>query len=82
MNNSFKILLLAFLFVLAGTAELSAQCAMCKAVAESSTEGGSSVATGLNAGIVYLMFFPYLILAAVGYAFYRSKKKQRSEEQS
>lgn len=55
----------------------SAQCAMCKAVAESSTESGSTVATGLNGGILYLMVFPYLILAAVSYAFYKHRKAQR-----
>ncbi len=55
-----------------------AQCAMCKAVAESGQAGGSSIAAGLNTGIVYLMFFPYLLLGAVGYAIYRQRKTQRS----
>lgn len=56
--------------------QASAQCAMCKAVAESSQEGGSSVADGLNSGIVYLMFFPYLLMGAVGFAIYRHKKSK------
>ncbi len=51
-----------------------AQCAMCKAVVESGEQGGSSVADGLNAGIVYLMAFPYLLMGAVGFAIYRYKK--------
>lgn len=55
-----------------------AQCAMCKAVAETSQQGGSSVADGLNSGIVYLMFFPYLLLGAVGFAIYRHKKSVRN----
>lgn len=54
-----------------------AQCAMCKAVAETSTDAGSSVATGLNNGIVYLMAFPYLLMGAVGYAIYRHKKQAK-----
>ena len=53
-----------------------AQCAMCKAVAETSQQGGSSVADGLNSGIVYLMFFPYLLLGAVGFAIYKHKKSE------
>ena len=53
-----------------------AQCAMCKAIAETSQTGGSSVADGLNLGIVYLMAFPYLLMAGVGYAIYRSKKSR------
>ena len=59
-----------------------AQCAMCKAVAESSTETGSTVATGLNAGILYLMIFPYLIIGAVSYAIYRHRKAQRASLES
>ncbi|MAZ58000.1 MAG: hypothetical protein CMP56_01130 [Flavobacteriales bacterium] len=39
-----------------------AQCAMCKAVAESSQNSGSSIANGLNTGILYLMIFPYILL--------------------
>lgn len=69
-------LLVIFVFSLSG--EVFAQCAMCKAIAESSQQGGSSVADGLNDGIVYLMFFPYLLMGAVGYAIYRSKKSRTS----
>jgi hypothetical protein len=58
--------------------EAEAQCAMCKAVAETSQQGGSSVADGLNSGIIYLMFFPYLLLGAVGFAIYRHKKSARN----
>ena len=39
-----------------------AQCAMCRAVAESSQNNGSSIANGLNTGILYLMAFPYILL--------------------
>jgi len=55
-----------------------AQCAMCRAVLESETDG--SAAKGINNGIVYLMIFPYLLVAGVGYAIYRSRKKAREEE--
>jgi len=53
-----------------------AQCAMCKATAESGQAAGSTEAAGLNSGILYLMAFPYLIMAAVGIAWYRSQKKK------
>lgn len=69
-------LLIAVIFIPLGT---DAQCAMCKAVAETSQQGGSSVADGLNSGIVYLMFFPYLLLGAVGFAIYRHRKSTKSE---
>jgi len=67
----YSIVLLA-LFPLAG----EAQCAMCKAIAETSQAGGSSIADGLNSGIVYLMAFPYLLMGAIGYAIYRNKKSR------
>jgi hypothetical protein len=50
----------------------SAQCSMCKAVAETANGGGFGA--GLNYGILYLMIFPYLIIAGISYKLYRSKK--------
>jgi len=49
------------------------QCAMCKAVVES---GDTGLAEGVNDGIMYLMIFPYILVAALAYALYRYKKKQ------
>lgn len=69
-----KVLFFTLLITLFFGIDASAQCAMCKAVAETSTGAGSSAAAGLNSGILYLMAFPYLLLAAVGYAIYRHKK--------
>ncbi|MBU2950522.1 hypothetical protein KO493_07425 [Tamlana agarivorans] len=46
-----------------------AQCAMCRAVLES--EEGQSTAEGINDGIVYLMAFPYILVAGMIYFVYR-----------
>lgn len=70
-----KAILFVIILLLAFSFDGAAQCSMCKAVAETSNGAGSSVATGLNGGIVYLMAFPYLLLGAIGYAIYRHKKK-------
>ena len=51
---------------------LQAQCAMCRAVVE---QGGEEVAEGINSGIVYLMAFPYLVVAVASYLFYRNWKR-------
>jgi hypothetical protein len=50
-----------FIFIFLLTANLSsfAQCAMCKAVAQS---GSNTVSGGLNNAILYLMAVPYLLL--------------------
>ena len=40
-----------------------AQCAMCKAIAESDPQGKESLYEGLNSGILYLMGIPYILLS-------------------
>ena len=55
---------------------LNAQCSMCRAVAESSQSGGSSIADGLNTGILYLMMFPYLLLIYALIRLYFREKQQ------
>ncbi|MDQ7917015.1 hypothetical protein RBU60_05455 [Mesonia sp. MT50] len=54
-----------------------AQCSMCRAVLESDVDGGAAEA--INDGIVYLMVFPYILVAGVGVAIYRL---MRSNKQS
>lgn len=51
-----------------------AQCAMCKAVLESS--GNKAQAEGINHGIIYLMLWPYLLIAGVGFAIWWTMRKQ------
>ena len=72
----YKVFLIILLLLLTAV-PAEAQCAMCRAVLES--EEGGQAAKGINNGIVYLMIFPYLLVAGVGYAIYRSRKKARSE---
>lgn len=74
-----KILLLT-LALWAITQNTAAQCAMCKAVAESSSEEISGIGEGLNVGIVYLMFFPYLMIAVISYVWYKHNKKQQQKQ--
>lgn len=64
--------MLPFLFLLLSSGSLRAQCAMCRAVVE---QGGEEVAEGINSGIVYLMAFPYLVVAVASYLFYRNWKR-------
>jgi hypothetical protein len=51
---------------------------MCKATVETNAEGGGVEAEGLNAGIVYLMSMPYIMMGTVGFFWYRSTKKKRT----
>jgi hypothetical protein len=68
-----RIIILAIgLIMLPSLAE--AQCAMCRAVLESSDN--QSMAQGINDGIIYLMIFPYLAIGGIGFFIYRSYKKK------
>jgi hypothetical protein len=58
-----------FGFFLISLSEVSAQCAMCRAVLESGTD--TSAAEGINNGIVYLMAIPYILVGVVFYAVYK-----------
>jgi hypothetical protein len=73
MKISWKYFALAFILILLNIST-SAQCAMCKATAESATENvDKGIGEGLNAGIVYLMLIPYVLLATVALVFFRKK---------
>lgn len=78
MARMLKFRLSTLALLLFGTEISWAQCSMCKAVAESSQQGGSAIAEGLNDGILYLMAFPYLILFSLGILWYRHKKQVKA----
>jgi hypothetical protein len=59
-----------------------AQCAMCRGTVESSMGNGrNNVGVGLNTGIIYLFVMPYLLVAVIGYMWYRNSKKTQQERQ-
>ncbi len=73
-----KILFLVVFGFLAN--EISAQCAMCRAVLES--EEGQTTAAGVNDGIMYLMAIPYILIGGIGLIiylqFFRNKKSEKT----
>ncbi|MEN8815879.1 MAG: hypothetical protein ABF274_03270 [Nonlabens sp.] len=69
--------LLVLLIVFSFPAFAKAQCAMCRAVIESS--GDTAAAEGLNNGITYLMAFPYLLVGAIIYMIYRNTQKKSED---
>ncbi|MXN92293.1 hypothetical protein GR160_13770 [Flavobacterium sp. Sd200] len=70
-----KRILYSILFFVLFTVAGNAQCAMCRAALE--TSDAPIKPEGVNDGIVYLMIFPYLLVALVGFAVYRQMKKAR-----
>ncbi|MBD2754674.1 hypothetical protein [Spirosoma validum] len=74
--RSWKVWLIVLVF-LAVTPDLMAQCAMCRGTVESTVSNGrSTVASELNFGILYLLMAPYLIVASIGYLWYRNSKRE------
>jgi len=74
--RSWKVWLILIIF-LAVTPDLMAQCAMCRGTVESTVSNGrSTIASELNFGILYLLMAPYLIIASIGYLWYRNSKRE------
>jgi hypothetical protein len=73
LKNKALLLLTGMLVIQSGS--LKAQCAMCRAVVE---QGGEEVAEGINSGIVYLMAFPYIVVAVASYLLYRNWRRTSS----
>ena len=77
----FKILFLlagSFLFQISAMA----QCAMCRASVENNVSNGeTSIGSGLNSGILYLVVMPYLMAVIIGYLWYRASKKKKAKFQ-
>ena len=70
-----------FLFLILIKFSAVAQCALCKAVLESDDEATVALAEGINSGIIYLMFIPYILMGTVGYFIYRHYKKNNQSEE-
>lgn len=68
------------LFVSGIHQEANAQCAMCKASVEANYKGGGKSARGLNAGILYMLMMPYLLVGTIGYIYWKNKKKQQQHQ--
>ena len=75
-SKRFKYVFVLVIFLVGFSS--SAQCAMCRAVLES--EEGGTKAEAINDGIVYLMIFPYVMVAIVFYVVYRMKFKKKPQE--
>lgn len=80
-NSIIKITLLTLLFVFLGASAdtLQAQCAMCKAAAESNIQAGGGDPRGLNAGILYMFLLPYLLVGSIGYWWWRNRKSETQQ---
>jgi len=78
MFNKRKLVIISAFLYFISCMEMQAQCAMCRAVLES--EEGGAKAAAVNDGIVYLMAFPYVLVAIVFYVVYKMKFKNNTTD--
>jgi uncharacterized membrane protein len=79
MKKFISFLLIVSLVVIAGTV-VNAQCAMCTGQVETSTNAGSSVALGINKGVLYIFMMPYLVIGTLLYFWWRGGRKNKQAE--
>jgi hypothetical protein len=82
MKLNLKITVLAVLLVAVFSlvpADLVAQCPMCRATAETNMRNGGTAGAGLNAGILYMLVAPYLIVGGVAYWWWRNRRKNADD---
>ena len=70
-----KSLIIASILVAGSAQSLVAQCAMCRATVENNVSyGETSLASGLNFGILYLFVAPYLLIGAIAFFWYKKSR--------
>ena len=75
--NRYSVLIFFLLvFLLIPSMESIAQCPMCRAAAETNLAQGGTEGKGLNKGILYMLSLPYLLVATIGYFWWRNKKEE------
>jgi len=67
------------LFTLVSIASCWAQCPMCRMSAESNLQNGGTSGAGLNAGILYMLVAPYLIVGGIAFWWWRNRKSSANE---
>ncbi|MDX2250569.1 MAG: hypothetical protein SF052_27555 [Bacteroidia bacterium] len=82
MRKSLK-LILSLSLILLNAAEVFAQCAQCKAAAGSRDAAGNLIiGGGINAGVLYLLSLPFLLILIVGGVFYWRSRKMRFNKEA
>ncbi len=70
-----KSKLLTLVFLLVTLSDSFSQCAMCRATLENNVSNGNpGIAAGINFGIMYLFFAPYVAVAAVAFFWFKTSR--------
>ena len=83
MSKTFFRCVAVIVLVILSLSQSWAQCAMCRVTVENNVSAGdTSVASGLNTGILYLFVMPYLLFTIVAVLWYRRSKKTQVQKAS
>ncbi|ANI89509.1 hypothetical protein A9P82_09535 [Arachidicoccus ginsenosidimutans] len=74
--KNLKYFFLSVFTLFIGITQSFAQCALCTKTAQ---QLGDGPGTGLNKGIIYLMFIPLALIFYIGYRWYKREKMLRAE---
>ena len=78
MKKIAGIVLIIF-FIIVCINPVAAQCSVCTKTAQ---QMGEKPAQGLNQGILYLMFTPFLIVGVIGYRWWKNNKRLEEDEKT
>ena len=72
---------LVVLIILLATDVAEAQCPMCRMSAEQNLKDGGTAGKGLNAGILYMLATPYVVVGTVALIWWRNRKKDKTGQE-
>lgn len=80
MKKWMWLTIIILILVVVTQSEILAQCPMCRMSAESNLKDGGTAGRGLNAGILYMLSMPYLLVAGLGYIWWRNRKTEEEDD--
>lgn len=72
-------IIIVILLLVSLSADIWAQCPMCKTSLEEARKNGSQVGSSLNNGILYLLALPYTIAMVFGYIYWRNNRLKKAQ---
>ncbi len=76
-----RVLAVFLISTFSSTTAVMAQCAMCRATLENNVSNGNpGIALGINFGIMYLFFAPYLAIGVIAYLWFRTSRSNVRKE--
>jgi hypothetical protein len=79
-TNTMNKRTISLVLILGLALEMFAQCPMCRMSAESNMQNGGTAGAGLNAGILYMLVAPYLIVGGLAFWWWKNRKKEDEQE--